>query len=496
MTRTAGFALLMLGVCGLSGSLVAQAPQAPPAGQTESLKGVVFKGKAPVSEEVLRVKLPRPQEGTLDNGAHLMVLEDHKLPSISLQVVIPGAGGYFDPDDRPGLATVAASLMREGTKSRTSQQISEQLETMAASLGVGTGASSVDSTLSASSLTDNFDKLLDLVADVLLNPSYPDDEIARYKQRTHATLIQQRSNPGFLAFELADRAIYGNHPAARSGLTPESLKALTRDELVAVHRTRYVPDHALVALAGDISLAEAAKKLNAVLAGWKKAGTPKPVVKDPPPAGPAKVSFVHRPNSVQTNLVVGLQAINRTSADYDVLQVMNKVLGGGPTGRLFMILREERGYTYGASSSLTVPRHRGDWFASTSVRTEVTEPALKELLHQINRMRDEIVPDKEFRDARRAMIAAFALRLESADAVLGNHVTRWLYDLPADYWDRYPERIVAVTPQQVQVAAKKYLDPARLQIIAVGEGEKVRAALKGFGPFEEYDAEGNRQPSN
>jgi len=474
--------------------IVAQVPQAPPA-PTESLKGVVFKGKAPVSEEVLRVKLPRPQEGRLANGAHLMVLEDRKLPSISLQIVIPGAGGYFDPDDRPGLSTIAASLMREGTKTRTSQQISEQLETMAASLGVGTGASSVEATVSGSSLTDNFDKLLELAADVLLNPSFPEDELARYKQRTQAQLVQQRSSPGFLAFELADKVIYGDHPAARSGTTVDSLKAVTRDELMAVHRTRYVPDHAIVALAGDISLADATKKLNAALAGWKKAGTPKPAVKDPPPPAAAKVSFVHRPNSVQTNLVVGIQMINRTHPDYDVLQVMNKVLGGGPTGRLFMILREEKGYTYGASSGLTVPRFRGDWFASTSVRTDVTEPALKELMHQIARMRDEVVTEKEFRDARRAMVAVFALRLESVDAVLGYHVTRWLYDLPVDYWDKYPERIMAVTPQQVQAAAKKYLDPARLQIVAVGEGEKIRPTLKAFGPLDEYDADGRKQPT-
>jgi zinc protease len=485
--------VLSIGACLLTVHTIAQVPQAPPSEPSQSMKGAVLKGKAPVSEEVLQVKLPRAQEGDLANGAHLMVVEDHSLPTIYVQILIPGAGGYYDPADRPGLASVAAAMMREGTTTRTSQQISEQLETMAASLNVGTGASAVDANVFASSLTDNFDKLLGLVADVLLNPSFPDQELSRYKQRTEAQLIQQRSSPGFLSFEMASRVIYGNHPAARIGMTIESLKAVTRDQLVATHRARFVPDHALVAVAGDISLPEATKKLNAALGVWKKAGAPKPVVQDPPPPAPSKVYLVHRPNSVQTNLVVGLQAINRTSPDFDVLQVTNKILGGGPTGRLFLILREEKGYTYGAGSGLSAPRYRGDWTASTSVRTEVTEPALKELLHQITRMRDERVPDKEFKDARRSMVANFALSLESANGILSRHVTRWLYGLPADYWDRYPERVMAVTPEQVQAAARKYLNPAQLQIVAVGEGGKIRDMLKALGPFEEYDADGKKQ---
>jgi predicted Zn-dependent peptidase len=207
------------------------------------------------------------------------------------------------------------------------------------------------------------------------------------------------------------------------------------------------------------------------------------------------VSFVARPNSVQTNLLVGSQAISRLDPEYDVLQVMNKVIGGGPTGRLFIILREEKGYTYGAYSNLAASQWRGAWQASSEVRSEVTEAALRDLLNEVARLRDEPVAEKEFRDHKRAMVGSFALSLENPQQMIGYYVTSWRYKLAADYWDKYPERITAVTQAQVQAVAKKYLDSPRLQIVAVGEPAKTPAALKEFGSIETYDTEGRRVSS-
>jgi len=174
------------------------------------------------------------------------------------------------------------------------------------------------------------------------------------------------------------------------------------------------------------------------------------------------------------------------------LQVMNRVIGGGPTGRLFIHLREEKGYTYGAGSALNAAMFRGDWSASTSVRTEVTEPALNDLLAEIGQLRDQPVSDQELADARRAMVASFALSLESPAQLLNYHVTRWRYKLPADYWDKYPDRISAVTKAQIQAAARKYLLAERMQIVAVGDPAKVADTLKKLGEVETYDAEGKK----
>lgn len=461
------------------------APAAPPT------SGVVVKGRAPVSEETLQVRLPRPKETDLSNGLHLMVLEDRRLPQVTFRLIVPGAGGYYDPPATPGLATFTAAMMREGTASRTSAQLSEQLETIAAGLNVGAGVSSVDASITGSSLTEHFERLMELAADVLLNPSFPEDELSLYKQRTRAQLVQQRSIPGFLGAELYARVLFADHPASRVSPSPEALDAVTRDDLAGFHRSRYVPDHAVLAIAGDISLEEARTLAESRLAAWKKAGTAAPQVGDPKPSGEAAVHVVARPNSVQTSLIVGTQAIDRTHPDYDVVSVMNRVIGGGPTARLFLNLREEKGYTYGAYSGLNAGRYRGDWRASTDVRAEVTEPALKDLLAEIARLRDEPVPEKEFRDAKRSMVASFALSLESPDQVLGYYVTSWEHKLPADYWDRYPDRITAVTGEEVRSAARKYLDPSRLHIVAVAE-PAVAAKMGSYGRLVLYDTEGRR----
>ena len=468
----------------------AQAPagsQAPPPS-----KGVILKNQAPVSEEVLQVRLPKLQEATLSNGLHLMVLEDRRVPRITMQLMIPGAGGYYDPADLPGLASVTSAMMREGTTSRSSAQLSEQLETMSGTLTVSTGMSSTEATVFATCLTEHGEKLFDILADVLLNPSFPEDELGRYQQRTRAGLIQQRSFPGFLVAEMFSKVMYSSHPAGRISLTPETLDKVTPKALADFHQNRYVPDHAALAIAGDISLAEARKLVEPRLAHWKKAGTPKPAVSEPPEQGPVRVSFVARPNSVQTNLLVGTQAIDRLHPDYDVLQVMNKVIGGGPTGRLFITLREEKSYTYGAYSNVQAAQWRGVWQASTEVRSEVTEAALRDLLAEVAKMRDEPVPDKEFADQKRSLVGSFALSLENPQQMINYYVTSWRYGLPADYWDKYPERINAVTQAQVQAAAKKYLDPARLHIVAVGEPTKVGQVLGKFGTVETYDTEGQR----
>jgi len=457
--------------------------------------GLVRKGKVPVSNDVLKIKLPRAAESDLPNGLHLIVLEDHRLPEVTFQLIVPGAGGFFDPADQQGLASFTASLMREGTTTRTSNQLSAQLDLMAATLNVGAGSASTEATLNGSALSDQASTLFELAADVLMHPTFAEEELTRFKQRTRSTLAQQRANPNFLAAEMFSRAVYGTHPAARIAPTVAALDRVTRDQLIAFHRAHYVPDRAVLAIAGDISLAQARALAESRFGTWMKSATPLTLaIAEPAPVSGSRIHFVARPGSVQTNLVVGTQAIERTNPDYDVLQVMNKVVGGGPTGRLFLHLREDKGYTYGASSAVDARQHRGDWSASTNVRTEVTEPALRDLLDEVRQIREVPVPASELADAKRSMIASFALSLESPAQLLGLAVTAWRYKLPADYWDRYPERITAVTGEQVQAVARKYLAADRLQIVAVGDPGPVAGPLQKIGTVDAYDANGTRVP--
>jgi predicted Zn-dependent peptidase len=475
--------VIAVSVVSLRGSASQAGGQQPP-----PTTQMVLKGKAPVSNEVLRVKLPKPQQMVLANGLRVMVIEDRRLPQIAWQIIIPGAGGYFDPPDQIGLASYTASLMREGTRTRTSPQIAEALETMAATLNVGSGLSGLQATMSGSSLTESFGALMDLAADVLLNPSFPADEWDRFKARTKVGFTQQRTNPGFLASEVFNRLVFGPHPASRITSTAAMIDAMTPTTLADFHRTRFVPDHALMAFAGDISLAEARKMVETKLAGWKKSGVTVEKVSEPPPLGQAKVVLIVRPGSVQTSLMVGTQFITRTDPDYFALTLANRVIGG-PMGRLFRHLREEKGYTYGIGSGFSTPLYRGSWQSTTSVRTEVTEPALGDLLAEIAELRNTPVPANELADSKRALVASFALSLENPAQVLGYYVENWTYGLPADYWDSYPARINAVTAAQAQAAAKKYLDPSRLHIVAVGDA-KIAEILRKHGDLEIFDADG------
>jgi zinc protease len=482
--------LLLVGAlaCGVVASVGGQAAPGGPA-QPPPSAGLVLKGKAPVSNDILKVTLPKPQEADLPNGLHLMVLEDHRLPRIAFQIIIPGAGGYFDPPAMIGLSSFTAQMMREGTTTRSSQQISQELETMAASVNVGSGVSGPFATVSGGALSENMPRLFELAADVLLNPSFPADEWERLKVRARTGLIQQRTQPGFLSAERFSKVLFGDHPSGRISATPATLEAITRDAMVEFHRTKFVPDHALIAFAGDITLGDARKMIEAKLAAWKKAGAPKPSTTQPPAPGPAKVYLVARPNSVQTSLMVGEQSMVRTDPDYVPLTVANRVLGG-TMGRLFRHLREEKGYTYGIGSNFSATDFRGQWSASTDVRTDVTEAALTDLLAEITEMRDKPVPETELMDAKRAIVAGFALSLENPSQVLNYYVQNWLYGLPANYWDTYPAKISAVTAAQAQAAAAKYWDASKLQIVAVGDAEKITDILKKKGTLETFDAEG------
>lgn len=485
--------MTMKSVCGsaalVAGLAMAASAQQQPPNSTQ----MVLKGKAPVSKEVLKVKLPRPSTATLANGLEVMVLEDHRTPQVTFQLVIPGAGGYYDAPNQIGLASMVGALMREGTASRTSAQISEELETTGATLNVGAGASSLNATVSGSALTSNFPKLFDLASDVLLHPVFPQAELDRYRTRLKATLIQVRANPDFLASEKLDQLVYGSFPASRNLPAAATLDAATTQSLTDFYKAHFIPDHAIIAFAGDITLAQARAMVQKDLGGWTKANAQKLLPGNPSPITGPKIVLISRPSSVQTTLYVGTQALPRTSPDYTSLLVANRVMGG-VMGRLFRHLREEKGYTYGIGSGFSSAPYVSQWTANTSVRTDVTEPALHDLMAEIALMRDTPVPAQELEDSKRALVASFALGLESPQQMLSYYLDSWTYNLPADYWDNYPARISAITAAQAQAAAKKYWDPSRLQIVAVGDVAKVRPILEKLGSVEVFDADGKAIP--
>jgi zinc protease len=472
----------------VSTSTLAQRSGAPPQGG-QSITGADIKGRAPVNKEILKVKLPKAQEATLSNGLRVVVLESHRVPTFTMQMVVL-SGGLSDPADYRGLAQFTAALLREGTATRKSKDIAEQMDTLGATLGAGAGLSSFTTNITTSGLVENLDPSLDIFADVIRNPSFPQEEADKYKTRQLQQLQFQRSIPQFLAQERFQRAIYGEHPAGLVAPPVESLKRISTADLAKFHSTFYRPNNAMLAIVGDVTLKELLPKLEKAFGGWQRADLTPTNIPAAPAQGAMRIQLIDRPGSVQTVLQLGNLGIERTNEDYFAMLVMNQVLGAGPAARLFLNLREKNGYTYGAYSNFGGSKFRGTVVSSSEVRTDVTEGAMKEFMYELKRMRDEKVMAVELENAKRAIVGGFALSLEQPQALLQNIVTQKLYELPANYWDTYPQKVEAITAEDVQRVAQKYVDLNHLQIVAVGDASKTRAVLAKFGTIEEYDAEG------
>ena len=478
----------------LLGWLVPVAPLAQDAAVAPSK--VERKDRAPVSREILQVKLPKPVEAKLKNGLTVLIVEDRRAPYISMQLHIGGAGALFEPAGMAGLASITAQMLREGTNSKTSLQIAEEIDRLGASINTGASFGSPDVVLSAAGLSDNFDVWFAIATDMLFQPSFPADELEKLKQRLRVQLREQRSGANFLLNERFNRAVYGDHPAAKVSATVESLDALKRETLVQWHRERFVPQNAILGIAGDVRAKDLLAKLEKRLAGWKRTELQPTWPAHPVAAKARHVLLVHRPNSVQTTVALGNIAIDRRSPDYPAMVVMNDVIGGGASARLFLNLREEKGYTYGVYSDFSALRYPGAWRAGGNMRTDVTDGALVEFFKEIRRIRDESVPSKELEESKRSIVASFALSLEQPSRVLSFAITRKLYGLPADYWDTYSSKIAAVTADDVQRVADKYLNPETLQLVAVGDATKIKTILEKYGAVDVYDINGAALPAD
>jgi zinc protease len=469
--------------------------------QPQTLKGVVIKGKTPINKEALKFAMPKAFETELGNGLRVIALENHKLPTFTMQMVIL-SGGLSDPADQPGVAQYTATMLREGTKTRSSRQIAEAVESMGATLNANSGLSSPISSITAGGLTENFDQIMELFADVILNPSFPAEDLNKLKTRATAQLRAQRSQPEFLANEMFLKTMYGAHPASRIALTPAQIQSLKPETLKQFHAANYKPNNAIFAIVGDVNPGEVVAKLEKTFGAqngsqnssqnslWTRGEVPRPELPKVSEHSSSKIYLVDRPGSEQTNLILGNLSIERNDPDYYALDVMNQILGGGASARLFLNLREDKGYTYGAYSGFTAAKYRGVFRANTEVQTNVTKGSMDELIYEFKRIRDEKTPDDEFDRAKRTIVGGFALQLESPQSLLANIITQKIYNLPADYWDAYPQKIASVTADDVQRVARKYLDLAKLQIVAVGDAKQIAGVMKQFGGVELYDAEG------
>ncbi len=475
---------------------------APGGSKATSTKSVQRLGKVPVNNQPLDISLPKPVQKKLKNGLTVLILERHKLPTINMTMWIK-SGALDDPKDMPGLAQFTADMLKEGTAKRTSEQIANEGDSLGATLAANASFGQSYSVINASGLSATADKLMDLMADVVMNPSFPADELTKYKARKLAEVEQQHAEPSFLAQEKLMKVLYGDFPAGIMSATDASINAATPDALKKFHDGNYVPNNAILAIAGDITTAQAEAMVNKYFGAWQKRTVQKPPLPPVPAVGAKKVYLVNRPGSVQANLFFGNLTIKRNDPDYPSLAVTNRIFGGGPAARLFIDLREEKSLTYGAYSFTNTAIYPGPIIGYAQVRNAVTDEAMKALVDNVERIDNEPVGDSELNDAKHAIVGSFALTLEQPQTLLNLWLTQDYYGLPLTYWDNYPKQITAVTPQMVQAAAKKYLDPAHLQFVCVtdataaGNKEKqtVKDVLPKYGPVDFSEAPAPPKPA-
>ncbi|HKG61126.1 MAG TPA: pitrilysin family protein [Pyrinomonadaceae bacterium] len=451
----------------------------------------IFRKVAPAPLPPRPISIPTPRETTLRNGLSLVVVEDSRLPLVSYRLAFP-VGGAFDPPELPGLTDLLAGLLPEGTQSKTSKELAEEVARMGASLSAGATS---DYTLVGASALSNFnDSILGLMADVILEPSFPENEVELAKQNTKESLRQQRAQPSFLASEMVSRVMYGEHPYSIVAPTPESIDRSSRDDFVKFHRSKLVPNNAFFIVVGDVRYEDIVSRIESLFSTWESGE--KVVANFPaPPVRTKRTAYlVDRPGSAQSNIVIANSGIIRTSPDYFPMMLMHTVLGATASSRLFMNLREDKGYTYGAYTNLDARRTAGTFRATAEVRTPVTGDSLKEFFYELERIGNQPVSKKEIADAKSYLTGVFPIRLETQEGLADQLVQIKMLNLPNDYLETYRDRIQAVTVQDIQRVAEKYIKPDEAALIVVGDGGLVIEQMKPYaGDIEVYNTAGKRK---
>jgi len=437
------------------------------------------------------IKLPTTFETTLPNGLVVVVVEDRRLPLVSYRLAFR-TGDAHDPRQLPGLMDMLTGLLTEGTETRTSREIADEVARLGATLQAG--ASSDYTTVAASSLATFSDEILELMADVSLRPVFPLNEVELAKQNTKESLKQQRAQPSFLASEMVARVMFGEHPYSVTTPTPDSIDATTRERLVEFHRSTFVANNAVFVVAGDVQREEILQRIESLFGEWAAGPLYGDDFPSPPPRTSCSAYVVDRPGSSQANIVISNSGITRTSPDYFPMLVMHTILGANASSRLFMNLREEKGYTYGAYSSLDARRTAGTFRASAEVRTPITGESLKEFFYELNRIRSEPVSEKEIADAKSYLTGVFPIRLETQEGLIDQLVQIKMFDLPDNYLEIYRNRIQEVTIEQIQAVAKKYVKPDEAAIVIVGDGSQLKEQIKPYAQdIEFYNTAGKRK---
>jgi zinc protease len=487
-------AALTLGLFGALTAMVAAQP-----GLTDRLRGEVMSERLRADGAQERVEWPRenpprplaarpvtfpPYEiRKLSNGMQVVLVSQNEQPVITVRMIIR-AGAAHDPKGKHGLAMMTATLLDQGAGARTAEQIAEEIDFIGGVLSVGAGTDL--SFVNAIVMKDSYEIALGLMSDVVQRPTFAQEEIERQRQQALSALKVAAEDPESVADRVIDRLIYGFHPYGMPGAgTAESLMTLTRADFVDFHKRNFVPNNALLAVVGDIDPAQAMAGLEKHFASWKPADVPASTMTEPPDAT-RRVIVIDKKDAVQTEIRVGHIAIPRKHNDFEAVDQAVKILGGEGANRLQQVLRSQKQLTYGASADLDTYKWAGAVIAETDTQTANTAEALRVVVDEFTRLQRERVNDGELEGAQDYMVGHFPLTIEVPDAIATQVLNQLFYELPVEDLPRYRERVLKVTPDEIQRVARWFIRPAQLSVVLVGDADKFVASLKGVG-FANYE---------
>jgi len=426
------------------------------------------------------IKLPPIEKTTLDNGLKVIVIEHHELPVVAFRMVFK-SGSACDPSGKAGLADLTAGLLRKGTLAKTATQIAEEIDFVGGSLGAGSSRDATYATCQV--LKKHFDVGLNLLSDIILNPTFKEDEIERLRKQTLAAIKQQKDDPDAVADEKFREFLFGDHPYGQpSEGTETSVAALTRDDIVNFHKNCYVPNNAILAVVGDVTSREVIDKVKAKFSGWRSAAVTLPAFVEPPEIKGYQILLVDKPDLTQTYVRVGHLGVDRSNPDYFAVRLMNYILGGGGfSSRMMDEIRSNRGLTYGIYCSFDFNKLKGAYTVDTFTRNDSTAAAIKAIIEQMEKIRSGGATDKELEDTKSFYTGYFPLQLETPDQIATQILNVELYDLGEDYLKDYRKNINAVSKADIQRVAQKYLDPKNLKLVVVSKAEDVKASLEPLG---------------
>ena len=434
------------------------------------------------------VNLPKITEKKLANGLTVVLAPLPNVPKITALLTIR-AGQATGRDKLPGIAQIAAAVANEGTDTRTSKQIKEQLRSIGGGLGLNTNG---DATImSASALSEFSAQLLGLMSDVVEHPAYPQSEVALAKTNTIAGIRAARADPNFLANERFQKTIFGDHPYGFVLADEKAINALTRENLKEFAATYYAPNNSFLVVVGDFTPDKLFAEIEKAFGSWKNHQLPAEPSITPAPRAKRQIFFVNRPGSIQSTIYLGNVTIPRKDADYFAIRTADTIFGGSFYSRLTRNIREDKGYTYSPFSTSSTLQRSGYFLTGASVRNEVTGPTLKEIFFELERMRTAPVTAEELDAAKTYSTGNFSVELASQAGLAGRINTVYLYDLPKDFITTFRPKIEALTTADIQNAASKYFDASGFAVVIVGDYDKVKDQVAPYGEVTLFDADGN-----